>query len=186
MNDSFIIELFWQRSQEAIPAVAEKYYPYLYSISYNILSNKEDSEECVNDTYLKAWDSIPPQKPNCLSAFLGRITRNISLNLVKKHSAQKRSNDGYYAVLDELSECIPSGESTEKKLEDRMIVDSIESFLYSKSLEKRNIFIKRYWYLCSVKEIAKAYSISENKVASLLFRMRNELKEHLEKDGIYL
>ena len=113
MEDSLIIELFWQRQEQAISAAEEKYHNYLYSISYSILGNKEDSEECVNDTYLKVWNSIPPNRPSCLSAFLGKIVRNLSLNVVKSYSAQKRGKGTYLAVLDELSDCIPASERTE-------------------------------------------------------------------------
>lgn len=186
MEDKQIIDLYWERSEKAITATAEKYGQYCRSIANNILHNKEDVEECVNDTYLCAWDSIPPNRPNRLAAYLGKITRNLSLNRVKYYNAERRGLGQTELVLSELEGCISAENSVEQQLDEMFLVKAIESFLYAQPIEKRNIFIRRYWYMTPIKEIAKAYHMSESKAASLLFRMRNELKRYLEKEGISL
>lgn len=159
---------------------------YCHSISYNILHNNEDAEECVNDTYLGAWKSMPPQRPNCLPTYLGKITRNLSLNRFKQYSTKKRGLGQTELVLSELEDCIPAKTSVEQAVEESFLVESINQFLYAQPEQKRNIFIRRYWYLFSIRDIAKAYDMSDSIIASLLFRMRNELKTHLEKEGIVL
>lgn len=186
MNDDEILDLYWNRSENAIAATAEKYGNYCRTISYNILHNDEDAMECVNDTYLGAWKSIPPHRPERLGAFLGKITRNLSLNRFKEYTAQKRGMGQTHLVLSELSECIPSTDNVEQTVEEMLLVNSIEQFLYALPQQKRNIFIRRYWYLSPIKDIAGVYGMSESKLTSLLFRMRKELKEHLEKEGIIL
>jgi len=186
MKDIEIVELYWQRSEKAITATSEKYENYLYSISYNILHNIEDTKECLNDTYLSAWNSMPPNKPNRLAIFLGKITRNISLNRFKYYTAEKRRGSQTDIILSELNDCIPSCVNTERVAEEKILVSAIEEFLYSQPLVKRNIFLRRYWYGCSVTDVAKEYSMTEGKVASLLFRMRKALKIKLEKEDIAL
>lgn len=186
MTDNEILDLFWNRSENAITATAEKYERYCRSISYHILGNDEDAKECVNDTWLGAWNSIPPVRPECLSAYLGKITRNLSLNRFKHYTAQKRGLGQTELVLSELSDCVASTDSVEASVSEKILVQSIEQFLYTKPRQKRNIFIRRYWYLQSIKEIAGAYGMSESKLKSLLFRMRKELQIHLEKEGITL
>ncbi len=184
MKDEEIIAMFCERDEKAISATAEKYGSYCHSISYNILQSNEDAEECVNDTYLGAWKSIPPQSPNCLATYLGKITRNLSLNRFKQYNAEKRGRGQTELVLSELEQCIPTKSNVEQVVEETVLVNSIDNFLYAQSEQKRNIFIRRYWYLYSIRDIANAYGMSENKVTSLLFRMRNELKLHLEKEDI--
>lgn len=186
MEDKQIIDLFWQRSESAITAAAEKYGPYCQKIAENILESKEDAEECVNDTWLLAWKNIPPDKPAKLAAYLGKITRNLSLNCVKYHAAQKRGSGRTELVLSELEDCIPAPNSVENEMDDRFLKEAIERYLRALPAEKRHIFIRRYWYMMSVKEIAKACGMSQSKIASLLFRMRKELKAHLEKEGIWV
>lgn len=186
MKDREIIDLYWERKETAISATAEKYGKYCHSISYNILHNHEDAEECVNDTYLGAWKSIPPQRPECLSAYLGKITRNFSLNYFKQYTAEKRGGGQTEAVLSELEDCIPAETDVEQAIDEMILVKSINRFLREQPEQKRNIFIRRYWYLCPIRDIAENYGMSESKVASLLFRMRNKLKTHLEKEGITL
>ena len=186
MNDNEIMDLYWERDETAITATAEKYGSYCYSISYRILYNNEDAEECVNDTYLGAWKSIPPHRPNRLSTYLGKMTRNFSLNRFKQYTARKRGLGQGELALSELEDCIPAETSLEQVVEEMVLVHSINRFLYGQPQRKRNVFIRRYWYLYSIREIAEAYAMSESKVASLLFRMRNELKAHLEKEGIVL
>ncbi|MCD8036892.1 MAG: sigma-70 family RNA polymerase sigma factor [Clostridiales bacterium] len=186
MKDYEIINLYWERKETAITASADKYGGYCHSISYNILHNIEDAEECVNDTWLGAWKSMPPHRPERLSSFLGRITRNLSLDRFKKYSAEKRGHGQTALALSELEECIPDKLSVEEIIDEKVLVQVLNNFLYSQTEQKRNIFIRRYWYLYSIKDIAEVYNISESKVASLLFRMRKNLKTQLEKEEIYL
>lgn len=186
MEDSKIIDLYWQRSENAISATAEKYGSYCYTIANNILHNDQDVEECVNDTYLGAWNAMPPNKPNCLSTFLGKITRNLSLNRYKLYNTAKRGAGQTELVLSELEDCIPAQSDVEQAVEDRIIVKSLNDFLYSLPGQKRNIFVRRYWLLSPIRDIADACCMSEAKVTSMLFRMRKELKSHLEKEDIIL
>ena len=186
MDDEKIVQLYWNRDEQAIPATSEKYGAYCASIARNILGNPEDAEECVNDTWLGAWKSMPPHRPERLSAFFGKITRNLSLNRFKKYSAEKRGYGQTELVLSELEDCISDNTSVEQIIDEQILVQSLNEFLYAQPEQKRNIFIRRYWYLYPVRDIATAYGISESKVASLLFRMRNDLKTHLEKEGIHL
>lgn len=186
MTDSEIIDFYWARSETAIAATAEKYGKYCHTIAHNILHNNEDAEECVNDTYLSAWKSIPPQRPECLSAYLGKITRNLSLNRFKQYHTQKRGLGQTALVLSELEDCIPAQATIEQVVEEAALLNSIERFLYAQPAQKRNIFIRRYWLLSPIQDIAATYGISVSKTKSLLLRMRKNLKKHLEKDGIML
>lgn len=186
MEDKQIIDLFWNRSQNAISETAKKYEKYCYYIAFNILHSREDSEECVNDTYLKAWENIPPQRPEKLSVFLGKITRNLSINRFKHKTAKKRGEGQYVIALEELQECIPSMTSVEKDMEEKALVDVFNRFLEGLPIEKRKIFMRRYWYFSQVKDIASEYSMSESKVKMSLMRTRGELKEFLEKEGVVL
>lgn len=186
MEDKQIIDLFWQRSESAVTAAAEKYGAYCGKIAENILGSKEDAEECVNDTWLQAWQNIPPDRPERLPAYLGKITRNLSLNRVKYYAAKKRGSGQTELVLSELEGCLPAANHVEQKMEERFLTEAIERYLRALPAEKRHIFICRYWYLMPVKEIAKTYGMSESKTASLLFRMRKELRLHLEKEGIWV
>ena len=186
MKDEDIIVLYWERNETAISETSEKYGSYCNSIARNILWNEEDEEECLNDTWLSAWKTIPPKRPNRLSTYLGKITRNLALNLFRKRKTKKRGEGQIELVLSELSECVSATENIEVSVEEAELVSAIEKFLRSEPEEKRNIFIRRYWHLYSVKEIAEIYGISEAKTASVLFRMRNELKNFLEKEGAAL
>ena len=186
MNDHEIIALFFARQEKAISATADKYGRYCHTVAYNILFNRSDAEECVNDTYLGAWNSIPPQRPNHLAAYLGKITRNLALNRYKRNSVAKRGSGQVEIALSELENCIPDNTDVERAAEDSLIASVINRFLYAHSLRNRNIFIRRYWYLCSIQDIAESYGMTESNVKVLLFRMRNELKKQLEREGIYL
>lgn len=186
MDDNRIIGLYLDRSELAISETAKKYGRYCHYIAYNILHNEEDSEECVNETYLRTWNAIPPKRPNRLRTFLGKITRNLSLNKWEKLSAEKRGAGQVSLVLDELIECIPADTSAENVVEDMIIKETIDKFLNSLSLDERKIFVCRYWYLSPVKQIAKEYGFSESKVTVTLFRTRKKLKHILEKEGIVL
>ncbi len=186
MEDRQIVDLYWARSEKAISETAGKYGRYCYSIAYNILNNNEDSEECVNDTYMSAWNAMPDQRPNRLSAFLGRITRNLSLKRLEKRSAEKRGAGQVPLALDELQECVPAADSTDQIIDDIALADILNRFLASLSPEKRIIFMRRYWYFSPITEIATVFSISESKVKTSLFRSRNKLKLLLEKEGVAL
>lgn len=186
MKDHEIIDLYWARNETAIVRTSEKYGSYCHTISYNILNNDEDAEECVNGTWLGAWKSMPPQHPSKLATYLGKITRNLSLNRLKQYTTEKRGGTQTDLALSELEDCIPSSTTTEQIAEEHELVATINRFLYSQPAQKRNVFIRRYWYLYPIQDIARAYAMSESKVVSMLFRMRSELKTHLEKEGISL
>ena len=183
MIDKHIIQLFFERSEDAIRITAETYGRYLYTIAYRILSDNEESEEAVNDTYHGAWNAIPPKQPDSLKLFLARITRNISLDRLEYLLAKKRNRD-MEVLLDELQECMIVQNSTEQRIEQQIITDSLNRCLESLDQESRMIFIERYWYMKPVKEIVQAWQCSESKVKSSLFRTRTKLKIWLEREGI--
>ena len=186
MEDKQIIELYNERSEAAISETAKKYGKYCYTIAYHILDNEQDSEECVNDTYLKTWETIPPQYPNKLSAFLGKITRNLALNRYRYYIREKRGKNQVVLALGELQECISDSNKVEQTIEEKYLIEVLNRFLYDLPVEKRMIFLRRYWYLSSIQEIAKDYEMSESKVKMTLLRVRNKLKQVLEKEGIVL
>ena len=185
-EDSRIIELFFARDEKAISETNSKYGRYCYSIAYNILAVNEDCEEYVNDTLMKAWNAIPPQKPKKLSAFLGRITRNLSLNRFFEKTADKRGSGQTAAVLDELAECVSSGVTTEDISDNNTLRHALNDFLFCLEPEKRIIFMQRYWYMMPIKAIAAEHSSTESRIKMILLRTRSELKEHLIKEGITL
>ena len=186
MEDRQIIALYNERSEAALSETEKKYGRYCRTVAYNILNNEEDSEECVNDTWLKAWEAIPPRCPDSLAAFLGKITRNLALNLYKHKNREKRGGGQTMLVLEELTECIPGTDSTEETVEEVLLTEVLNGFLEELPTEKRKIFMRRYWYMSSVKEIAKDYGLSESKVKMTLLRLRSKLKTVLEKEGILL
>ncbi len=186
MDDDKIIELYMDRSEQAISETSKKYGRYCHSIAYGILQSDADSEECVNDTYLRTWNSIPPKRPNHLQTFLGKITRNLSLNRLEMRSAEKRGEGQTVLILDELAECIPAEGDATRAVEDMVIRNVLNRFLEDLPAETRRIFVRRYWYMSSVKEIAEEYGLSQSKVTVTLFRTRGKLKTALEKEGIIL
>lgn len=186
MKDAEIVELYWNRDEAAIAATSERYGNYCYSIAYHILQSPEDAQECVNDTYWKAWLSIPPQRPNRLATYLGRITRNLSLDRLKQLNAQKRGKGQVELALQELESCIPSADDMDQIADEIVLSDAINQFLRAQPRTERNIFVGRYWHLYSISDLAQAYGMRESKVASMLFRMRQKLKHYLEKEGIYI
>lgn len=186
MDDHSIIDLYWTRCESAIAQTAEKYGRYCHAIAYRILGSHEDSEECVNDTFIKAWNTIPPERPEHLDAFLGTITRNLSLDRYRKNTAGKRSNGHTLLVLEELQDCIPDGHSGNHLDDALVLADVLNRFLSSLPSQTRRIFLRRYWYFCSVKEIAAEDHITEGKVKMLLLRTRRKLKQDLEKEGVFL
>ncbi len=185
MEDCKIIELFFARNEEAVSACEEKYGTYCRTIAKNILRNEEDAKECFNSACLAAWNTIPPNFPEKLGAYIGRITHNIAMNRLRKNSRKKRGGGEIDAAFSELEECVPGKKGVEEEIEGAEITAAIEKFLYSNPPEKRNIFIRRYWYMYSVAEIAEIYGISESKTKSVLFRMRKELKKYLEKEDLF-
>lgn len=186
MDDEQIVDLYWERSETAVSETEHKYGKYCRYIAFNILRSEEDSEECVNDTYLRAWNSMPPHRPSVLKTFLGRITRNLSLDRYELRKADKRNHGQMPLVFEELQECLSASDNTENIIEEIAITDILNRFLSSLSFEQRKVFMRRYWYLSPIKEIAAEYGMSESKVKMSLFRSRNELKTMFEKEGVFI
>ncbi len=186
MEDEQIVSLYWNRDESAIRETEIKYDRYLTKIAYNILANQEDSREVVNDTYLAAWNSMPPHRPSILSTYLAKITRRGSITLFRYHTRNKRRDSQYALSLNELEQCVSGGNTTEDLVNVKLLADTIGVFLRLQSEEARNVFIGRYYYLDSVKEIAAYCSMSESKVKSLLFRTRAGLKQYLQQEGFSL
>ena len=186
MEDCRIVDLYWARSEDAIPQTAAKYGALCRRIADRILYDNRDSEECVNDTYLRAWETMPPKRPDVLSAFLAKITRSLALDRYEKDKAKKRGGGEYPLVFDELEECIPGPDAPEKVSDSLVIRYTLNRFLSKLPESKRRIFVLRYWYLEPVGEIAKRCRVSESSVKMTLQRARAELKKMLEEGGIYV
>ena len=178
MNDERIIELFFERSEQAIKELDGKYGKIFHSLSFKILNNYQDAEECVNDSYLGTWDAIPPAKPNPLFAFVCKIVRNISLKRYEQNTAIKR-NSYYDVAMEELEDCLASTTTIEEEFAERELTAVIESFLGSLSKENRVIFLRRYWFSDTYADIAKQVGLTENNVSVRLTRIRKELREYL-------
>ena len=183
MEDRNIVELYWQRDQQAIAHTQTKYGPYLTKVAMNILCDPEDSAESVNDTYLAAWNAMPPHRPQVLCPFLSKLTRRISISLLRKRQSMKRGGDAYEASLEELRECLPGDNTTELICEGKALEEAIARFLRSVSEQARNVFIGRYFYMDPVKEVARYCGISESNAKVLLHRTRAALGEYLQKEG---
>lgn len=183
MKDEEIVELYWQRSEDAIKATDAKYKNYLCKIADNVLYDMQDSEECVNDTYLAAWNSMPEHRPSVLSTYLGRITRQLAINVFRKKNSQKRRASQFSLSLDELDECFADSTDTEKEYDRKLLDNGINTFVRSLPDEARNIFVGRYYFFDSVKTIAEYCGVSESKVKTVLLRTRRKLREYLEKEG---
>ena len=186
MDDNRIVELYLQRDEDAIGQTAEKYGSRLRALAQGITGDRGTAEECENDTYMEAWNTIPPHEPRTyLYPFLARITRHLALNCCRDRSRLKRS-----ALICELTaemeQCIPAPDDMECRIDDMALSAAINGFLGGLDAEKRNIFIRRYWYLDSIADISRRYALSKSKVKTTLFRCRNGLKEHLEKEGYTL
>ncbi len=186
MDDNKIIQLYWDRDADAINITNQKYGRYCTSIAKNILKNNEDTEECVNDTYLKAWNSMPKNWPQRLSVYLGTITRNISFNKYKQKYAGKRGCGEISLVLDELEEVVSGTEWVEKQVEEKELLCAINDFLSSLPDDKRNQFVRRYWYSDPIADISKDYNLSVGSITMSLKRTREKLKEYLLKRGFEL
>lgn len=183
MDDRQIIELYFERDERAIEETQNKYGRYCFAVANNILSNEQDSEECVNDTYHKAWNAIPPQNPNSLKLFLARIARNLALDKIKSDNREKRGGREVALALDEISEIISDGSDIESELYGKELMKSVNSFLHTLPERECSIFVSRYFYLESIDKIAKKYILSSANVSKILSRTRIRLKEFLKKEG---
>lgn len=183
MNDKEIIELYWERDERAIKETSLKYEKLCTYIAKNILSSREDCEECVNDTWLSVWNAIPTKRPEKFSAFVGKITRNLALKKYEYISAAKRDHSAVTS-LEELGECVSGTDSIESEMERRHIENAINQFLWKQKEEKRNVFIRRYWYFDSIENICARTGFSQSKIKSMLYEMRRKLRRYLESEGI--
>ena len=186
MEDGKIVDLYWARSETAITETTSKYGKYCYRIAYNILYDREDADESVNDTWLSAWNSMPPHRPSMLSTFLGKITRRVSLNRWRDKHAQKRGGGEIPLALEELEDCIPSRRFVEDEVEAKELGQVIDRFLDTLQEMERNVFIRRYWNLDSVRQIGEHFGFSESKVKTMLWRTREKLAAELEREGTWL
>ena len=180
MNDEKIIELYNKRSESAIAMTAESYSSYLMRVAYNVLGNYQDCEEVVSDSYMSAWNSIPPAKPASLKFFIAKIVRNKAIDLALKKNADKRGGGQVVLCLDELNDCV----ADEAAEDSGTITEVINAFLRKQDLKKARMFVRRYWYMDSIADIATYFNCSESKVKTTLFRMRQELKDELSKEGV--
>ena len=185
MEDSRIIELYFNRDQEAIATTEEKYGAYCFSVAERILQNAEDAEECVSDTYLRVWNSIPPKKPRFLKLFLAGITRNLAIDRYNAKNTDKRGGGEASAVLDELSECIAAKGDIAADYEGKELGESISKFIKTLPERDGNIFLRRYFFTEPIAFIAEKYGLRENNVTVILLRTRKKLKAHLIKEGYF-
>lgn len=185
MEDDKIIELYWQREESAIHETEKKYGHYLTKVAYNVLADWEDSGECVNDTYFKAWNTIPPLKPSVLSAYLGKLTRQSAIDIYRRRNSAKRKPSEYALSLGELEDCVSGGNTTEQEVDLGLLAQAINHYLKTLPVEVRDLFIGRYYYADSIRKVASYYNMSEAKAKSILYRTRMKLKEYLEKEGFF-
>ena len=186
MDDSQIVALFWNRDESAIKHCEMKYGSYCRSIAHRILGDDLDADECVNDTYQAAWDSIPPHSPAILSTYLGKLTRRISLKLLRSRDAQKRGNGEFDLSLAELGECVSSSHQVDSEIEFRELVNLLNRFLGKLPVDERRVFLLRYWHGLSIGEICKQFGFSKSKTESMLHRTRKKLRNLLIKEGYCL
>jgi RNA polymerase sigma-70 factor (ECF subfamily) len=185
MDDSQIIDLFFERSEQAINELSKKYGRVCKKVSQNILNNMLDAEECVNDAYLGTWNSIPPQRPNPLLTYVCRIVRNLSIKKYHANTAAKR-NSYYDVALEELEDCLPSLDTADKELDARELAKIIDAFLDTLDRDNRVMFVRRYWFSDPLSEIAKMFGITEHNVSVRLSRIRAKMKKYLEEEGVSL
>ena len=183
MEDEQIVSLYWERNEAAISETETKYDRYLTKIAFNILNNYEDSRESVNDTYLAAWNSMPPHKPSILSTYLAKITRRLSIDIFRGRNRQKRQGSEYALSLSELGDCVAGGNTTEEIVNVKLLADAIGIYLRLLPEDARNAFIGRYYFLDPLKEVASYCGMTESKCKTVLYRTRLGLKEYLEKEG---
>ena len=184
MEDSKIIELYFNRDEKAISETKDKYGNYCFSIAYNILYNKQDCEEALNDTYLGTWNAIPPHHPLDLKTFIGKICRRISLNIHRKDTAVKRGGSQVTISLSELDECIPDNKNISESLDEKILSDTINEFLSQLKENERKVFVCRYWYFDSINDISSRFMYSQSKVKMMLKRTRDKLRDYLIKEGV--
>ena len=183
MDDRKIVELYWERSEQAIHETQNKYGHYCFSIANNILPFREDAEESVNDTYLAAWNAMPPNRPNILSTFLGKLVRRISIDRWRHLSADKRGGGSVPVALDELGECIPSGSDPVAEVEAKELAEAVGRFLETVPYREQKVFLMRYFDLAKIQDIANQFHMSPGNVKSMLHRTRSKLRIHLHKEG---
>ena len=183
MDDIQIIDMFFERNERAIEETDSKYGRLCFSVANRILDQKEDSEECVNDTYLAAWNSMPTNRPNVLSTYLSKITRQITIDLFRKKNRLKRYASEYAISLDELGDSFSDSTTPEQELDTKLLIEAINRFLRSLSAEQRTIFIGRYYYMDSIRDISSYYGMTEAKIKMSLHRTRIRLKQYLNKEG---
>ena len=184
MEDKRIVDLYWSRSEAAISETDRKYGKYCFSIAYNILTNNEDAEESVSDTYLAAWKSMPPKRPSILATFLGKITRHLSIDRWRARNRNKRGGGEIVLALEELEDCVADSETVEKAFERKQLTLIFNRFLESLPETERRIFLCRYWYLDPISDIASCFGFSDSKVTSMLYRTRKKLRAVLEKEEV--
>ena len=183
MEEQQIIQLYWDRNQHAIDATTEKYGAYCHTIAMHILDNREDAEECVNDTWLHAWNAMPPHHPSVLATFLGKITRNLSFNRYQQRSAAKRGSGQLPLVLYELADCVSGAETPEQALDRQALIAAINDFLTGLPPRHRQIFLRRYWYADTISDIARRHGMTENHTSVILRRLRLKLRNELTERG---
>ena len=186
MDDSQIVALYWERQETAVSETKKKYGRYLFSIANHILSQNEDSEECVNDTLLGAWNSIPPHRPALLSTYLGKITRRQALKKHRMNAAEKRGVTEADLSLEELGDCIPTGQTLDAQMNGRELAAVLNRFLAELPTLPRQVFVCRYWYCDSISEIGQRFSWSDSRVKMSLLRTREKLKHYLAQEGVFL
>ena len=186
VTDQEIVALYWARDEQAIARTAERFGAYCRKIAMNLLGSARDAEECENDTWLAAWNSMPENRPDKLAPYLGRITRNLALDLRERRSAAKRGGGQAEAVMEELADCLPAADHVAREVESAETARAVSAFLRELPEEARNIFLRRYWYCDATADIARRYRMSESKVRVTLHRTRQKLKVYLEKEGVVL
>lgn len=184
MEDNRIVDLYWARNESAITETASKYGKYCYAIAYNILCDQEDADESVNDTYLGAWNAMPPHRPSILCSFLGKITRRVSLKKWRDSHRDKRGGGEMSLALDELSECVPSNVMVEDEIMAAELSKALNRFIANLPATERQVFLCRYWYLDTIAQISADFGFSTSKVKSMLHRTRAKLLSHLKKEGV--
>lgn len=184
MEDREIVDLYWQRSDRAISESAHKFGGYCYTIAYQICANAEDADECVNDTWFRAWNLMPDKRPSILSAFLGRITRNYALDCYRARTSQKRGGGETALALDELYDCVPASASAEKRFEQKLLEEAIRDFVAALPETERKVFVARYWFLAPIAAIANRTGFTPGKIKSMLHRTRGKLRVYLEEEDL--
>ena len=184
MDDSKIIDLYWARSRQAIAESEQKYGAYCHTVARNILDQAEDAEECVNDTWLRAWNAMPPQRPTVLQAFFGKLTRNLSLDRWRRDRAQKRGGNQVELALEELEDCLTARDQVEEQMDAQTTAGLISDFVRGLPKRDRVLFVRRYWYLDDIQTLARRMGMGQSQIKSRLHRIRQRLKTELEQEGV--